>query len=581
MEIFAFILAAAALIWGIRNRSESRRLSDQQQHLFKHIHRVNKNIEQIQFELEKIRASGQKVEPQPPPVEVKFEPPPAPVVEQVLQAPVQPEIPPLPEPETAQAETIPTEPVPPPIEALPPPPRPAQPAAKPLSSPKPKRSFDWEALIGVKLFSWIAGIALTFAAIFFLKYSVDHGWLSAPIRMAIGLLTGTALLVVCEWKAARRFAVTANALDAAGIAILFSTFFAAHAIWNLLGVTSTFGLMALVTAVAVLLSLRHDSSFIAVLGLVGGFATPILLSTGEDRPIGLFSYLLLLNLGLDWVAYRKRWAYLTALSAVFTTIYQWGWVMKFLGSGNLPLAAGIFLVFPILSFSAFALGERRQSEDRNQEIFRQITMVSVAIPHVFAIYLAAVPAYGDHLWLLFGFLFLLDIGLAAIAISQREEVLHAASAVSTVLVFGVWLQTSYHSNAWPGVLGIVSVFLLFYLGVPHVAGKLGRPFTNLGKRAVFAAPLLLLVFPVLAVIEPATAAPFWLFFTLFLLMAAIAARAIICEEGALHFLAAFFALAAEAIWSSKHLDPEHLLSALSIYAIFGLFYLGVPALARR
>src|SRR5206468_12956815 len=61
----------------------------------------------------------------------------------------------------------------------------------------------------------------------------------------------------------------------------------------------------------------------------------------------------------------------------------------------------------------------------------------------------------------------------------------------------------------------------------------------------------------------------------------ISLHAVVREEGAIHFLAAFFALAAEAVWSAKHLEPGRLLSALSIYAIFGLFYLGVPLAARR
>src|SRR5262249_52326761 len=88
------------------------------------------------------------------------------------------------------------------------------------SPPTPaKPTFDWEGLVGVQLFSWIAGIALVLAGIFFLKYSIDHGWLGPPMRMAIGLLTGLALVIVCEWKVARRYATTANAMDGAGIAI--------------------------------------------------------------------------------------------------------------------------------------------------------------------------------------------------------------------------------------------------------------------------------------------------------------------------------------------------------------------------
>ena len=125
---------------------------------------------------------------------------------------------------------------------------------------------------------------------FFLRYSIDQGWLQPPVRVIIGILVAIALLVVCDRKAARKYPVTANAMDAAAIAILFSTFFAAHSLWNLISGTVAFGLLALVTLTAVMLSIRHDSLFIAVLGLLGGFATPILLSTGENRPIPLFAY---------------------------------------------------------------------------------------------------------------------------------------------------------------------------------------------------------------------------------------------------------------------------------------------------
>ena len=123
--------------------------------------------------------------------------------------------------------------------APPPPPPPSRPAAP---------AFDWESLVGVKLFSAVAGIALVLAAVLFLRYSIEAGWLQPPVRVAIGILVAIALLVVCELKAARRYPVTANAMDAAAIAILFSTFFAAHALWNLIPSLVAFGLLAMVTA---------------------------------------------------------------------------------------------------------------------------------------------------------------------------------------------------------------------------------------------------------------------------------------------------------------------------------------------
>ena len=103
----------------------------------------------------------------------------------------------------------------------------------------------------MKLFAAVAGIALVIAAVSFLGYSMQQGWLQPPVRVMIGLAVAIALLVVCEMKAARKYPVTANALDAAAIAILFSTFFAAHALWNLIPTVLTFALLAAVTALAV------------------------------------------------------------------------------------------------------------------------------------------------------------------------------------------------------------------------------------------------------------------------------------------------------------------------------------------
>src|SRR5204863_8621051 len=220
------------------------------------------------------------------------------------------------------------------------------------------------------------------------------------IRVAIGVVVATTLLVLCERKAARRYQVTANALDAAAIAILFSTFFAAHALWHLIPSAVAFGLLVLVTVLAVLLSIRRQSMFIAVLGLLGGFATPALLSTGENRPISLFTYLLLLNMGLAWVGYKRRWPVLTILTLVFTVIYQWGWVIKFLDESQLSLAMGIFLVFSIVSFAALTLGGRAAGAPMATAMSRA-GLGATAMPLVFTGFLAAVPQYGAHTALLF------------------------------------------------------------------------------------------------------------------------------------------------------------------------------------
>jgi uncharacterized membrane protein len=413
--------------------------------------------------------------------------------------------------------------------------RAATPPVSPLKAPpvlgvvpaREKPGFDWEALVGVKLFSWIAGVALLLGAIFFLRYSIDRGWLMPPVRMAIGIVVGILLLVLCEMKAAQKYRITANAVDASAIAILFSTFYAAHALWHLIGGAAAFAFLGLVTIVAVLLSIRRDSLFIALLGLIGGFATPALLSTGENRPFSLFGYLLLLNAGLAWVASRKKWPLLTILALILTALYQWSWVAMFLTVSQLAIAVGIFLAFPILAISSLALVRREEAEGRWHSLFGKTAEVSALLPLLFAIYMASVSGYGSHYMILFGFLFVIDAGLLAIAAAGGHEILHVVGGIFTLLVFANWLGVSYESQAWPAVLGIIAFFVLFYLAAPLISRRFGRSFAGPGRAAVFAAPPLMCALAVLAAIEPRCAVPPWLLLgVLFVLYLAVGVAAL-------------------------------------------------------
>lgn len=507
-------------------------------------------------------AEPQTAGPPPPPKPVPPSPPVEPPVAAIDVPPLEPE-PPVPDVTVGDI-----------LDAA----RSALPPAAPARVGPPKPPFDWENLVGVKLFSWIAGIALVIAAVSFLRYSIDHGWLSPPVRMAIGLLAGVALLVVCELKAARRYPITANALDGAGVAVLFATFFSAHVLWQLIPVVPTFLAMALVAATAVVLAIRRDSLFIALLGLVGGFATPFMLSSALDRPLSLFGYLVILNAGLAWVAYRRGWPVLTALSLAFTTIHQWVWVARFLSTSNVGVAMAVFLVFPVVAFAGLVLCRAHETAHHRQ--FQQTAVVAAVLPLLFAAYMAVVPEYGARFGLLFSFLFLVVAGLAAVAIWRGPERAHLVGAVSTVVVFALWMASSY-AGAWPGILAYLTLFLLFFLLVPVVADRAGRPLELSVEHSVLTAPALLFLFPALIAVEPKCSAPLPVFGALFVLMAVVCAFAVARREGALYLVAAFFAVIAEAVWSVRYLNEETLLAGLAVYGVFALFYLGVPMVARR
>ncbi len=179
------------------------------------------------------------------------------------------------------------------------------------------------------------------------------------------------------------------------------------------------------------------------------------------------------------MALRKRWALLSVASLVLTTCYQWGWVVRFLAGENLGLAAGIFLVFPLVFAAGPALASRESGG--GGDVFGRTAAVAAALPALFAIYVAGVGAYGDHWGLLFGFLALLDAGLFALAVFRGPALLHAVSGIATLTVLGAWFVKSMTPDLMePGLTAAVG-FSLFYLFAPALAGRL-RESTPLAPR---------------------------------------------------------------------------------------------------
>src|SRR5207249_3227686 len=167
---------------------------------------------------------------------------------------------------------------------------------------------------------------------FFVKYSFEHNLIPPELRVAIGFLVGASLLIGGLLLKRKENAVTAQTLCATGILVLYAVTFACRSYYHFrfFGLIPTFLLMSLITAVAFLLAVRSNAIVIAVLGIAGGFLTPVLLSTGQDHPLGLFMYIALLDIGLLGVGQRQRWNVLPILGAVGTSLMQFVWIATFL-----------------------------------------------------------------------------------------------------------------------------------------------------------------------------------------------------------------------------------------------------------
>jgi Predicted membrane protein (DUF2339) len=189
---------------------------------------------------------------------------------------------------------------------------PTPPVRTPQSTPSPwqerwryfKANVDWELFTGVKLFAWLGGLALFIAAGFFVKFSIDRNLISPALRLAIGALTGMALIIAAGRFGASRYKVMRHTLSAGGIGVLYSVVFAATLYYEYLPKPLGFGLLALVSAAAFVLAVHYQAVAVSILGAAGAYATPLLVSMGPGRLSLLLAYLVVVNLGLYQVVRR-------------------------------------------------------------------------------------------------------------------------------------------------------------------------------------------------------------------------------------------------------------------------------------
>lgn len=204
--------------------------------------------------------------------------------------------------------------------------QPIRPSVKPpvFKDPEPRQSFferypDLEKFIGENLINKI-GIAILVLAIgFFVKYAIDNDWVGPVGRVGIGILCGTILIGIAH-RLRNNYKAFSSVLVGGGLAIFYFTITLAYHQFHLFNQTASFCILIVITLFAVVLSLLYNKQELAVIALVGGLASPFMVSSGHASYNALFIYLITLNAGLLAIAYFKLWRILNISAFGLTVI---------------------------------------------------------------------------------------------------------------------------------------------------------------------------------------------------------------------------------------------------------------------
>ncbi len=390
---------------------------------------------------------------------------------------------------------------------LPPPPSAAVPPPIPAA---PKRELNLEQFMGVKLFAWLGGLALFFGVVLFVKYAYDKHLITPAAQVAIGYVIGLGLLgggVLLTRKLS--YTVLAQTLCATGILVLYGDTYAAYSFHHLMAAPMAFGIMTLVTAVAFFLSVRLNALSISILGLLGGFLTPILCSTGEDKPWALFGYIALLDIGLLAVTRVKKWYFLASLGAAGTIIMQLTWFGNFFDRGHYDVGQAtwtpILICVGFMALFLIAAFRTKQNETGNlHPALSAMALCGSAL--LFAFLFLDYSNITNRTWLLYGFVLLINAGvIAGIIINPRLGPAQLIIGLATFLHLAVWTTHQLKQDELGRALAVYFLFGLLHSVFPIVWQRL-RPQNTYALQGAFSPwfpplTILLMLLPVVSLPE--------------------------------------------------------------------------------
>jgi uncharacterized membrane protein len=245
-------------------------------------------------------------------------------------------------------------------------------------SPEKPQDSSLESAIGTRWIGRIGMLAILFGVAFFLKYSFDNRLIGETGRVILGIIGGIAFIGAGEYfQKKKNLELYGQMLSGGGLAVLYLALYASFALYHLIPVTLAAVGMIVVTTTGMTLSIRYSTYSLAAIALLGGFLTPFMLSTGENQPVALFGYIMLLDAGTLMLIRFRRWPSLVAASLAGTVLLYASWHSEFFTDEQRWLAFGVIALF-FLFYNLYVIISRLYSRETESNLDHIVIFGSAA-----------------------------------------------------------------------------------------------------------------------------------------------------------------------------------------------------------
>ena len=246
--------------------------------------------------------------------------------------------------------------------------------AEPVPVPAAKRPSAFGGILS-SLTRWFMqgnplaklGIVLLFLGLsFLLRYTVEHSLFPLELRLAATALFAMVLLAV-GWRLRHRQRIYALILQGGATGVLYLTVFGAFRLWQMLPMTLAFTLLVVICAASVGLAVLQKALSLAMLASLGGYLAPLLLSTGGGSFVALFSFYLLLSIGILVISIWQHWRELNLLGLLFTFGVGGVWGLSDYQPEDYVICQ-LFLIANTLIFGVFSVALSLRAQEKGKQI---------------------------------------------------------------------------------------------------------------------------------------------------------------------------------------------------------------------
>jgi uncharacterized membrane protein len=321
-----------------------------------------------------------------------------------------------------------------------------------------------ENYIGLRFMHIIGIVVLVIGLSIGVKYAIDRELISEAMRIALAYAAGIALFIL-SIRLKKKYQLFSAILFSGSMASVYFTTYAAFVYYQFFPVAMAFAIMTGLTIYTVITAIQYNRQEIAVLGMIGAYGIPFLISANAERVDLFFSYMLLINIGVVFISFRRSWRLMQYLALLITWILFAGWAFMDYTPGE-QLTGIVFMLAYYVLFLVSALAPR---------LSRAVSLLPWEIQQIsfnnIALYIVAVLIFGNggfstNVDATTGFisLFIGILTLIAAALYPSEIILQRMLAWQAILLLILFIGLH-----WDGLtvtlLWIAVAILLFVWGV--------------------------------------------------------------------------------------------------------------------